>query len=130
MLGALLIALMAIGSIALWVAIPIIWLWLGSQLQTGSAPGLGPYAVIIIGIPVSMVLMSRLLGILNRKYGEVSGTATEMPFRSPWLRSLRGERNPERPRTVLDLVMVISVSLAVVSLIVWFFAFAGSSLPG
>jgi hypothetical protein len=42
-----------------------------------------------------------------------------------------GARGPQttRPRSVLDVVMVCSVSLAVVACAVWFFLFAGSSLP-
>ena len=33
------------------------------------------------------------------------------------------------PRSVLDVVMVISVSIAVTAMAIWFFFFAGSSLP-
>jgi hypothetical protein len=48
---------------------------------------------------------------------------------APWHRSLRGDRAPARARSVLDVVMVCSVGLAVVCFAVWFFLFAGSSLP-
>jgi hypothetical protein len=42
---------------------------------------------------------------------------------------MRGERESGHPRTVLDVVMVISVAIAVVASAIWFFGFAGSSLP-
>jgi hypothetical protein len=42
---------------------------------------------------------------------------------------MRGERGSGHPRTVLDVVMVFSVSLALLCFAVWFFVFAGSSLP-
>ncbi len=37
---------------------------------------------------------------------------------------MRGERDAGHPRTVLDVVMVLSVGLAMVCLGVWFFFFA------
>jgi hypothetical protein len=43
---------------------------------------------------------------------------------------MRGERTSQRRTTVLDLVMAISVGLALLALLVWFAAFAGSPLPG
>jgi hypothetical protein len=43
---------------------------------------------------------------------------------------MRGERDTPRPRSVLDVVMIASVTLALIAFAIWFFAFAGSSLPG
>jgi hypothetical protein len=125
----LLIALMVVGSIALWIAIPIGWLWIGSQLQSGSTPTFGPILLVLAGIPCSMVIVAKLLSRLNRKYAEVTGTAGDVRFRAPWMRSMRGERGSERPRTVLDVVMVISVSLALLAMLIWFALFAGNPLP-
>jgi hypothetical protein len=42
---------------------------------------------------------------------------------------MRAERTPSAHGGVLDKVMIVSVALAVVAFAVWFFAFAGSSLP-
>ena len=47
----------------------------------------------------------------------------------PWNRSMRGERDAGHPRTVLDVVMVGSVAVALVLFVLWFFLFAGSSIP-
>jgi len=125
----LLIVLMALGSIAMWVAVPVGWLWLASRLQDGSEPGLAPYLVVIAGIPLSMLLIGKLLARLDRAYGRVTGATPATRVRAPWLRSMRGERDSGRPRTVLDVVMVISVAIALVAFGIWFFGFAGSSLP-
>jgi hypothetical protein len=47
------------------------------------------------------------------------------------MKSMRGERQAvERPQGVLEVVMLVSVGLALAAMAVWFFAFAGSSLPG
>lgn len=126
----LLIALMAVGSIALWIVIPLGWLWLGSQLQSSSNPTLGPILLVLAGIPASMVIVAKGLSRLNRKYTEVTGGATDARFRAPWMRSMRGERAHTRERTVLDVVMVVSVSLALLALLAWFALFAGNPLPG
>ena len=45
------------------------------------------------------------------------------------MRSMRGERGSTRQRGVLDTVMIVSVGLALLVLAIWFFGFAGSSLP-
>ncbi|HEX5619242.1 MAG TPA: hypothetical protein VFX51_12515, partial [Solirubrobacteraceae bacterium] len=59
----------------------------------------------------------------------VTGTEVDT-YRPGWTRSMRGERNVERRNGVLDRVMIISVVAAGVAFAVWFFGFAGSSLPG
>jgi hypothetical protein len=129
LLAALLIALMAIGSIVLWLGIPVGWLYLASRIVDSSQPSLGPYVLVLVGIPVSMMVVGKGLSRLNRAYGDVTGTTPTGRTRSPWMKSMRGERDSGRPRTVLDVVMVWSVALALLSFAVWFFLFAGSSLP-
>lgn len=127
----LLIGLMALGSVFLWIGIPVGWLILASHLTDSSAPSLGPYVLIIFAIPVSMVIVARILRRLDGVYTRVSGgPIDEGPVRSPWLKSMRGERDSTRRLTVLDTVMIWSVSVALVAFGIWFFAFAGSSLPG
>jgi hypothetical protein len=129
LLAALLIVLMAIGSVMLWLGIPVGWLYLVSRLVKSSQPSMGPYVLLIVGIPASMIVVGKVLSKLNRVYGEVMGTTPTMRMRSPWMKSMRGERDSGRPRTVLDVVMVWSVALALLCFGIWFFAFAGSSLP-
>jgi hypothetical protein len=129
MVGALLIALMAVGSVLLWIGIPVGWLYLASQLADSSQPSMGPYVLVLVGIPATMVAMGKVLAVLDRAYGRVTGVTPQGRRQSPWHRSLRGDRRPERGRSVLDVVMVASVALALVCFAVWFFLFAGSSLP-
>ena len=128
-LAAALIALMAIGSILLWLGIPVGWLYLVSRLVKSSQPSMGPYVLVLVGIPASMVLVGKLLSRLNRTYGAVTGAPPAARSQSAWLKSLRAERESSRPRTMLDVVMVWSVAVALVCFAVWFFVFAGSSLP-
>jgi hypothetical protein len=85
--------------------------------------------LVIAGIIVSAVLMAKLLSKLNRVYGSVTKAPPVMKVRMPWHRSMRGEDDSRQPRTVLDVVMVCSVSVAMTVFGIWFFFFAGSSLP-
>jgi hypothetical protein len=125
----ILILLMIAGSLVLWIGIPVGWIVLASHLTNSSAPSLGPYVLLIIGIPVSMFLFGRFLYRLNALYGDVTGSNPDIQVRAAWLKSMRAERGTARPRTVLDVVMIASVTVAGVAFLIWFFFFAGSSLP-
>lgn len=125
-----LVALMAVGSIFLWIGIPVGWLWIGSQVQSDSGQAsFGLYLGILAGIIVSMAAMGKLLSGLNGVYGRLTGSEV-VRVRMPWHRSLRGEQEGRPQRQILDVVMVASVMAAGFVFLVWFFFFAGSSLPG
>lgn len=122
---------MAILSVTLWLGIPIGWLWIGSQLQQGSqATGFGPYLIVMAGIVVSVIVIAKVLAALNRAYSRFAGHADTVRVRMPWHRSMRGEDDSRHGHSVLDVVMVISVSSAALAMLIWFFVFAGSPLPG
>ena len=124
-----LILLMAVGSVILWIGIPVGWLYIASLMVDTSQPTLGPYILIIFGIPITMVIFGKLLFSLDRAFERVTGRRSETEFRAPWLKSMRGERSTKRRLTVLEGVMIISVSVALLAFGTWFFLFAGSSLP-
>jgi hypothetical protein len=127
---AALVVAMALGSIALWLAMPVFWLWFASQLQSSSQPSMTPYLVVLAGIIISAFAITKLLAAADRAYGRVGGAA-HTRRRLPWNRSMRGEREVDAraPDTVLTRVMVISVSIALALFGLWFFLSAGSSLP-
>lgn len=124
-----LILLMAAGSVILWIGIPIGWIYAVSNMVNSSQPSLGPYVLLIIGIPLTMAIWGKLLFSLDHVYAKVTGQDSEVRFRAPWLKSMRGERNVQRRLTVLEMTMIVSVSVALAGFAIWFFGFAGSSLP-
>lgn len=127
---AALILLMAVGSIALWIGSPLGWLWVGSQMQKDTqAAGFGPYLVVLAGIGVTAVVLAKLLQRLNRLYGEVAGQGEPVRVVLPWHRGLRGENEGRPQRTVLDVVMIVSVAIGAVAMAYWFFFLAGSPKP-
>jgi hypothetical protein len=125
-----LIVLMAVGSVFLWLGIPIGLIYLVSQSVNSSQPTLGPYVALIFGIPICMFIFGKLLFQLDRVFEKVTGRESQADFRAPWLKSMRAERTNRRKLTVLEVTMIVSVSLAIAAFGVWFIAFAGSSLPG
>ena len=128
----LLIALMAVGSVVMWLGVPIGLVYLASRLADSPTPSMGPYLLILIGLPVGMFAVGKVLGALDRYHGRITGLDDGRPQQAAWMRSMRGERERDRRRrrSVLDSVMMMSVGIALVLSAVWFFGFAGSSLPG
>jgi hypothetical protein len=125
-----LIALMAIGSVIMWIGVPVGLIYLASQLADSPKPGMGPYVLVLIGLPAGMAIVGKALGALDRVHGQYTGLDDGKPQQAAWLKSMRGERDRRRRRSVLDSVMMISVGVALVIAAIWFFGFAGSSLPG
>jgi hypothetical protein len=121
---------MGAGSIVMWIGIPLALIYAASQLADTSAPTFGPYLLVFIGLPIGMAVMAKLLAWLDRVHQTYTRTADDRPQQAPWMRSMRGERGSTRKRGVLDTVMIVSVGLALVGFGIWFFGFAGSSLPG
>lgn len=121
------VAAMAAGSVFMWIGIPVGLIYLASRVADSSQPSLGPYLLILLGLPIGMGLVGRLLGILDRRYAAMLGQ--QRRYRPAWTKSMRGERGSTHKWTVLDSVMLWSVLLALLLSAIWFFAFAGSPLP-
>ena len=127
--AAFLIVAMSVAALFLWVGIPIGWLWIGSQLVSSSQPSMGPYAVVAIGIIASVVIDAMILSRLNRTYQRVTETDGQVRLQLPWMKSMRGERESGRTTSVLDIILVGSVTLAGLTLLLWWILLAGSPLP-
>ena len=125
----LLVALMALGSVVMWIGVPVGLIYLASKLADTPNPSMGPYLLVLIGLPVGMAIVGKALGALNRAHIRLTGAEVDV-YRPGWTRSLRGERTVQRRGGVLDRVMIVSVAVAAIAFAVWFFGFAGSSLPG
>jgi hypothetical protein len=120
---------MLLAAFALWTAIPLSWLYIGSKLSETQFPSNGPYAVVAVGILISILFVAWLIGRLNSLYVRVTGTNRLSPMRPVWLKSMRDSGGPEDNVTVVEAVLMSSVMLAAVALTIWFFFLAGSPLP-
>ena len=120
--------LMLLLALSLWTAIPLAWLWIGSQLAATQFPSLGPYVVVLFGVIVSILIVGWILGHLNDVYLRLTGVRNVAPIRLGWLKSLRDSEKTQHPPTVLETVIVGSVLIACVVLLAWFFTLAGSPI--
>ena len=107
----LLIAIMLLGSLALWIGVPVGWLWVGSQLQALTASLEVALGTMMVGMTLTIAALVSLLSWLNRRHVE--------------LQEARGREVGDT--TVLEHTLVASATLAVVAYGVWFFGFSGSS---
>ena len=125
----MLVLLMAVLSVVMWIGVPLGLIYVASQLADSSNPSAGPYVLVLVGLPIGMAIVGKCLGILDRAHGRLTGRVAETRRPPTWMRSMRAERVSTRRGGVLDRVMITSVALAILAFGVWFFAFAGSSLP-
>ena len=111
-IGAVLVVLiMFIGSFVLWVATPLLWLWVGSQVQ-GATSSLGAaLGTMFIGVIVTITVLASVLAKLSNVY-RANCVA-------------RGLDDPGH--FVLEGVLVVSAGLTLAAFAVWFFFFAGAS---
>jgi hypothetical protein len=89
--------------------------------------------VVVAVLAVLELGLTLALTRLSAAYDELSGRPQAARRTSPWLRSMRGEREElARKRAGIsgvERIVVVSVVAAVLALEIWFFFFAGSSLP-
>ena len=128
-----LVSASALAAINIWTGAPLLAVWVGSQAAAGSRLSMGAVGVVIVVLAASCLVLTMALSWLSARYDELTGRPVAARRTSPWLRSMRGEREEVSRRrhgiSPVERVVVIVVVLGVLAFEVWFFFFAGSSLP-
>jgi hypothetical protein len=107
----LVVSIMFIGSLGLWVGAPLLWLWVGSQIQ-GATQSLGTaLAAAFLGVIVTIAVVASVLARLSDVY------------RSNCL--ARGMSDPGH--VMLEGVLVVSAGITIAAFVIWFFFLAGAS---
>lgn len=123
----------ALISINIWTGCPMLALWVGSQAVGGSRLSMGAVVVVVVVLAVSVIGLAIALTWVSARYDELTGRPVATRRTSPWLRSMRGEREEvarqRRGISAVERVVVISVVACVIAFEIWFFFFAGSPLP-
>jgi hypothetical protein len=122
--SAFLVLLMAVGSVFMWIGIPVLWLYLASRLYESSQPSFGVYFGVLVAIAASMALMGKLLGILNRWHMALTDQLPQKREQTIWLKSMRGDAAAKRQHGILATVMAVSVGIALALFGAWFLLFA------
>jgi hypothetical protein len=129
-----LISASAICSINLWTGAPLFAVWVGSKVQ-GNLNNISMTALfsVVAVLAATVFGLALLLTWLNTKYDDLTGRPATARQTSPWLRSMRDERDDDVRRKYkingVERVVVLCAVAGVLAFEVWFFFFAGSSLP-
>jgi hypothetical protein len=106
----LFLALMFVGSLGLWVVMPVAWFWVGGRVQ-GATGSLGAaVAVVLLGVVASVVVAMRVLSWLAHKHAAARERQGLEDF--GW--------------APLEGVLTVSAVLALVAFALWFLVFAGA----
>jgi hypothetical protein len=129
-----LVAASALTSINIWTGAPLLAVWVGSKVQAAQDRlSMTALLTVVVTLAVTVFALAWLLAWLNGRYDELTGRSAGARETSPWPRSMRGERETDIRRkhgiSAVERVLVISVVAAALAFEVWFFFFAGSSLP-
>ena len=107
----LVLLIMLIGSLVLWIGTPLLWLWVGSQVQ-GATSSLGTaLGVSFIGVVATIMLLAAILAKLSNVYQA----------------NRRSRGLQDTGHYVLEAVLVISAGITLAAFVIWFFLFAGAS---
>ena len=128
-----LISASALAAINIWTGAPLLAVWVGSQVASGSRLSMGAVFVVVVVLAAACLGLAVALSWLSAQYDELTGRPAAARRTSPWLRSMRGEREEVARRrhgiSAVERIVVLAVVLAVLAFEIWFFFFAGSSLP-
>jgi hypothetical protein len=110
--GAVLVVLiMFIGSLGLWVGTPLLWLYVGSQIQGVTESVGAALGSMFVGVILTVAVLASLLARLSDVYRANCVS--------------RGNADPGH--AVLEGVLVVSAGLTLAAFVIWFFFLAGAS---
>ena len=109
--GAILVVLiMLIGSLVLWVGAPLLWLWLGSQIEGATSSIGASIGAAFLGAVLTIVLVAGILSKLSDVYRA----------------NCRARGMDDPGHVVLEGVLVVSAGITLTVFVIWFFFFSGS----
>ena len=125
-----------VAAVIIGFGVPLAWVWIGSQLQTGSGASTVNFSVamvILFGIILTYVLLLYLAGVVMALFGprDAPGAPGPGPSRAPWMRGMTDTRELKRGPSMGGIERLFVVTTMIVTVAFWFwFAFkAGSPLP-
>jgi hypothetical protein len=124
--------LSAVIAVNIWTGCPLFAVWVGSRAVGSSGLSMGAVFLVVAVLAAGEIALTLALTWLSARYDELTGRPPAARRTSPWLRSMRGEREDFAKRrqgvSPVERIVVVSVVLCVGALEVWFFFFAGSSI--
>jgi hypothetical protein len=103
----LVVLIMLVGSLVLWVGVPLGWLYLGSLVQGGTGSIGAAIGVALVGASLSILALAWVLARLNAYHQELQ------------------MRRGAQPTPLLEIVVVAAAGISLVGFVVWFFFIEG-----
>jgi hypothetical protein len=115
----------AVGVLILGIGVPLLWVFIASKLSdTFLRLPLLPLFVMVVGLFVTYTFLAALVSRFDKERQAMG------PARMSWNRSLGAERKPQTKTTQWERIFITTTVIMAFLFEVWFFLFAGSSLPG
>jgi hypothetical protein len=115
----------AVGVVVLGVGVPLLWVFVASKLSdTFLKVPLLPLLIMVGGLFLTYMLLASVVARFDKERAAMG------PARMSWNRSLGAERKPNNPTTKWERVFITTALVMTFLFEIWFFVFAGSSLPG
>jgi hypothetical protein len=113
------------GVLLLGIGVPLLWVFIASKLSdTFLKVPLLPLFVMVSGLFITYMLLATVVARFDKERAAMG------PARMSWNRSLSAERNQQSKTTQWERVFITTALVMTFLFEVWFFVFAGSSLPG
>src|SRR3954451_24138232 len=114
-----------LGVLLLGIGVPLLWVFIASKLSDTflKLPLLSLF-VMVTGLGISYFFIAAIVARFDKERQAMG------PARMSWNRSLGAERNPESKTTQWERVFITTCIVMTFLFEIWFFVFAGSSLPG
>jgi hypothetical protein len=128
-----LVSATGVAAINAWTGAPLLAVWVGSQVQAGRLLSMRGVVTVVVVLALLELLLVWALTWLNATYDKLTGRPLTASQTSPWHRAMRGDRTEDiRSRygvSAPEKVVAACVTAGVLAFEIWFFFFAGSSLP-
>jgi hypothetical protein len=123
----------ALAAVNVWTGAPLLAVWAGSHAEPGRLLSYRGVVTVVAVLAILAFLLGWVLTWLNAKYDQLTGRPAALARTSPWHRNMLGELDEQvRSRygiSAPEKVVAACVVAAVIAFEIWFFFFAGSSLP-
>jgi hypothetical protein len=111
--SAAMLAIMFAGALALWIGVPLLWLYVGSKVQESTNSVGAALGLMLFGSVATILVLVPLLGRLNEAYEH--------------LRENRGLEN--YGQAPLEAMLVVSAVAALILLVVYFLVIGDGGAP-
>lgn len=118
------LGLLAVGALV-GLGVPVLWIWVGSQVQESTAPSWTALAVVHVGMITTLLLLAGLFSFL------IDRSRERKMARVDWMRGQSETRARESISTAhpLELIVIFAVFVDIIVFLVWFFFFADPGNP-